>query len=248
MSDLIRFVRGLANRVLPGAAVDGSYADIRVSQRGEQVVHSLWGSRLHGFADEGSMLLAMNPTPGTAIAGIAAPTAFADTSALMYMRQSPTSTKRLYLLDLELGVEAAGTSSTNWNVVMKTDRGNSRYSSGGSVITPVNANPSSALASEASVYFGALTLAAASSDARLIDHERVQTVIKVIGSKYRFVFGDSSPGAPSGIPLEGTTQHARIIHCPPVVLGPGDAFAFHEFAASQAAAATYQFKARWIER
>jgi hypothetical protein len=248
MTDTV-FIRGVANRDLPALRSEGEATDVRLSRRGELISHSLWGSRLHGLANEGSLFVATNPTPGTAIAGIAAATTLDDLAALIFLRLSSSSTKRLYLLDLELQVAAAGASGTNWAYAINGDKNTSRYASGGSAITPRNANMASSVATEIDrLQFGAVVCTAASSEKRLLDHGLVQTVIKVVGSKYRFVFGDSSTGTASGIPLEGTTQHSQVIHCPPVVLGAGDSFVFHEFAASQSGAASYQFKMRWIER
>jgi len=240
---------GLAGQALPSKQTDNNSRRLRSSQRGELVVASLWGSRLHGFADEGSLFVATNATPGTAIAGIAAADGLDDLEALVYLRHGAASTKRLYLLDLELQVAAAGTNGTNFAYAIKGDKGNARYASGGTAITPKNANMADATATEIDrLQFGAVVPTAATSEARLLDHGLIQSVIKVVGSKYRFVFGDSSPGAPSGIPLEGVTQHAQVVNCPAIVLGAGDTFLFHEFAASQSVAAQYQFKMRWIER
>ncbi len=246
-SDTNRLVT--ADRIKPTPGSQLEKINPRGSRYGDGLVQSLWGSRLHGLAEEGSMFVATNPTPGTAIAGVAAADGLDDTEALVYLRMGASSSKRLYLLSLELQVAAAGANGTNFAYAIKGDKGNGRYASGGSSITPKNVNMADATATEIDRFqFGAVVPIAATSEARLLDHGLVQTVIKVVGSKYRFVFGDSSPATPSGIPLEGTTQHAQIINCPPVILGPGDTFLFHEFAASQSGAAQYQFKALWIER
>ncbi len=248
MTDIIS-VWGLTNRALPTSTVDNAYGPLRSTQRGELVTQSLWGTRQHGLADEGTMFVATNPTPGTAIAGITAADGLDDLEALLFLRHGASSTKRLYLLDIELQTAAAGTNGTNFAYAMKIDKGTSRFASGGSSITPKNPNAASAATTEIDrLQFGAVVPTAATSEVRLIDHGLLRTVIKVIGDKYRFVFGDSSPGPSSGIAIEGTTQAAINIACPPVVLGPGDSFLLHEFAASQTVAASYQFKARWVER
>jgi hypothetical protein len=41
--------------------------------------------------------------------------------------------------------------------------------------------------------------------------------------------------------MEGTAQAAIHRTCPPVVIGPGDAFCFRDFAASQSVGAQYLF-------
>lgn len=237
-----KLVWGLANRALPAPILDTQYGPARVSRYGELIHQSLGGSKLYALADEGSYFVALNTTPGTGIAGIAAASAFADTAALLFLRNGASSDKRVYLDKLILMPTAAGTNGTNFNFVMRADKGNSRYTSGGSAITPANVNMGSNRTSGIDrLQFGAIVAAAATSEARTIHQGPLRTVIKVIGDKYVFDFGGSTPGPVSGIPLEGTTQASINIPCPPVVLDPGDTFLFHEWAASQTVGASYEF-------
>jgi hypothetical protein len=95
--------------------------------------------------------------------------------------------------------------------------------------------------------FGAVVPTAASSNARLLWHSNVRTVIKVIGDKYLLTFG-AGQGAPVATTImAGTAQASIHLPCPPVVLGPGDTFLLHEFAASQTVAASYEFAMGWWE-
>jgi hypothetical protein len=72
-------------------------------------------------------------------------------------------------------------------------------------------------------------------------------VIKVIGDQYLFTFGQATLPNYGAVALEGTAQAAINIPCPPVVIGPGCSWLFHEIAASQSVAATYEFSAGWWE-
>lgn len=220
----------------------------RLSVYQEGYVQSMLGGKLTPLADEGTYFTATNATLGTAITGTAAPTAFSATVALMSMYNSASagSKKRIYPDWLLLSPKAAGTNGTNFSFAMSGDTVN-RYSSGGTAITPVNPNMDSSTASVATMYVGALTATAASTSVRRLAHGILRTVIKVIGDQYLFVFGDGAPRL-AGIPLEGTTQAALIIPCPPVVIGPGQSWLFHEIAASQSVAATYEFSMGWWER
>lgn len=243
MTDFNRLIQLQANRTLP-TPVSGDGIDIRMrsDRYGGAITSPLTGAKMHGLADEGSYFVAVNTTPGTGIAGIAAATAFADTAALIFLRNSASADKRIYLNELVLSPTAAGTNGTNFNFVMRGDKGASRYTSGGSSITPANPNMGSSRTSGIdALKFGALVCTAATSEARTLHQAPLRTVIKVIGDKYRFTFGDSSPGPISGIPLEGTLQASINIPCPPVILDPGDTFLFHEFAASQSVGASYEF-------
>lgn len=243
MTDITnKLVWGLANRGIPPAIGDNTYGPARVSRYGELVTQGLAGSKMHALAAEGSYFIVTNPTPGTAIAGIAAADGLDDLEALVFLRNGASNDKQIHLDFLLLQVAAAGTNGTNFAFAMKGDKGNSRYASGGSSLTPVNPNMGSTRTSGIDkFYFGAVVPTAATSEARLLNHGLLRTVIKVVGDKYLFKFGDSAPGVVSGIPLEGTTQANINVPCPAVILDPGDTFLFHEFAASQTVAAQYQF-------
>lgn len=233
---------------LPNPTLQNIYCPPRSSRYGDVIHQSLFGAKMHPVADEGSVFIATNPTPGTGIAGKAAPNTLADTAALMHLRNSDaTSGKNLYLLWLLLRPTAAGTNGTNFNLSQKIDKGANRYTSGGSAITPVNPNMGSTRSPLGVLKVGDLTIAAASSDARLVAHDQVRSVIKVIGDKYLLTFGDSVP--PSlGMIMEGTAQAFIPVACPPVVLSPGDQWLLHEWAASQTVAASYEFVMCWAER
>ena len=239
---------GVANRGLPGVTADGAQGAVRIGRRGEVIVQQLTGSKMHALADQGSYFVATNATPGTALSGIAAADGLDDLEALIFLRHGTSATKRLYLDYILLQVAAAGTNGTNFAFAMKGDKNTSRYASGGTAITPRNPNMADSTTSEIDrLQVGAVVPTAATNEARLLHHGLLRTVIKVIGDKYLFTFGNSSPAAVSGIPLEGTTQANVCVPCPPVILGAGDTFLLHEFAASQTVAATYQFAMGWWE-
>lgn len=231
------------SRALPQqVSGDGEYGPARGSRFGDLMSVPVLGSKMHALADEGGYFTAKNPTQGTGIAGIAAATTIADTAALMFLRNGASNDKRIYLDYILLAVTAAGTNGTNWSFAMRGDKGNTRYTSGGSVITPKNPNMGSARTPGIdTLVFGAIVAAAATSEMRDLHGLPVRSVIKVVGDKYLFKFGDSSPGQMSGIPLEGTLQANINIPCPPIVLDPGDSFLLHEAAASQSVGASYEF-------
>lgn len=238
-----KLIWGLANRALPApVSGDNTYGPVRTSRYGDLVTQGLAGSKMHALCGEGSYFIATNPTPGTAIAGIVAADGLDDLEALLYLRNGAANDKQIHLDFLSLQVAVAGTTGSNWAFAMKGDKGNARFASGGSSITPVNTNMGSSRTSGIDrLQFGAVVPTAATSEARLLHHGLVRTVIKVVGDKYLFTFGNSSPPAHAGMPLEGTLQASVSIPCPPIVLDPGDTFLFHEFAASQNGAAQYQF-------
>lgn len=239
--------QGNSQRELPGAQPNGTLQPIRHSRYCEPIVQP-FGAQL--ASDEGTYFTATNATLGTAITGTAAPTAFSATVALLSMfnavQNTPTSAKRIQLQWLRLEPRAAGTNGTNFQFAMSIDNGN-RYSSGGTAITAlVNSNMDLTTASNATITFGALTATAASAGVRRIAHGMVRPVIKVIGDSYLFLFGQTP--AASGVVVDGTAASQIVIQCPAVTLGQNQSFLFHEVAASQSVAATYEFSMGWIER
>lgn len=233
---------GVVGRDLPGVLIDNTQQPHRIGRRGEQYVLDHTGSKLVNLADEGAYFLATNPTMGTGIAGIAAATAYDATESLLFLRNT-SSTKRLYLDFIELVVTAAGATGTTTGFTLTSDKGNTRYSSGGSAITPVNPNLASSETASVTLYFGAVVTAAASSSARLLGNIPARSVIKVVGDHYRFQFGDSNAAwGCAGASLDGTTSAAITIPCPPVILGENDQFLLHDWAASQSGASSYELR------
>jgi hypothetical protein len=238
---------GTVRSDLPSVSAEGTYAPIRVSRHGEMFSRALTGSKLTNLAGEGSYFVATNATLGTALSGTAAPTAFSATVALLALFNSAATTgKSIHVDYLRLYPKAAGTNGTNFSYAMSVDRTN-RYSSGGTAITPVNANINSDVVSAATIYAGAITAAAAGASVRRFSHGQLRSVIKVIGDVYEFRFGDSS-AASQGMPLEGTLQANIVTRCAPLVIPPGCSWLFHELAASQSVAATFELELGYWER
>lgn len=229
--------RGLVGEARPTKQADGNWAGVRGNGYGEQYGVDAMDPRM--LCAEGSYFVATNPTPGTGLIGIAASTAYDAAESFLHIRNTNAS-KVVRLHYLHLKCTAAGTNGTTFGVTMVGDRGASRYTSGGATITAVNPNMGSTnTAADVVIKAGPLVTTAASADARILGDYPLRTVLKVIGDSYLFVFGNSSLPAFSGVPLEGTTQCALQIPCPPVELGENDQFLFHEYGASQSVGAAY---------
>lgn len=201
------------------------------------------------FAMEGSYFVATNPTPGTGIVGITATDTLSDTETLLFLRNDAAEGDDTYIvLDrLKLIVTAAGNGTIS-RFAIKTDTGATRIGSGGSAITEVNVNPDTgtgkagSITSKATIQFGAVATAAATSAVRLIDHGRFRATALVAHDEYTFDFG--GPSVPSRHTLAAgadTTIHRDVIAVNPVVLGPADQFFFHHFNAGGSSADTFEF-------
>lgn len=225
----------------------GEKRDLRATLYGDAVTAPLGKPRVQ-LADEGSYFVANNTTPLTAIAGIAAANGIDDTEQYFFLRNT-NSDKRIYLDYLMMQVSAVGTNGTNTTYVMKADKNaQSRYTSGGSAITPANVNLAESNSAGVELYAGAVVTAAASADQRTIASGQLRSVIKVAGDQYLFDFG-GDPASPSQYSTTIGTAIAHIrVPCPPVVLGPGDCWTFQINAASQTVAASFTFRLGFWER
>src|SRR5207244_3484336 len=105
-----------------------------------------------------------------------------------------------------LTLTAAGGGGTVRNMTFKLDssQSTSRYTSGGTSIgAGVNVNADSASTSNAQVYIGAITAAAAGS-ARLIANVMLREIIEIVNDTFLFDFGASGGGATSSLATGGS--------------------------------------------
>jgi hypothetical protein len=237
---------GKVSRVLPGTRlVDGTLDTEapRTSGYGEPYVLAY---DVRQSADEGSYFVARNATPGTGVVGHAAPTTH-DTEKAFIMLENGSESLRVTLDYIKLHVTAAGTGGTV-NYATHTVDKNRTYSSGGENLTIVNVN---LLGSQSSVLttakIGAVVPGQANTtNAVIVAHQRLRTVIPVVGDIIFFNFGGVP--VPSGAVLGGTTELERGIQCPPIVLGPGHSYHLVLWRASQSAAASYECEIGFWQR
>lgn len=199
------------------------------------------------LATDGQYFLARSPTPGTGIASLAAPTAFDDTKPFL-MIQNAHPTKVLTLDYIKLTCTAAGTGGSAIHYGHKVDGVNSaRYTSGGSVLTPVCPNMNQGALSSALIYCGAIVAAAASAAARLLGHSVMRPVIPVIGDTYLFTF-DGTFGAGLGAQaVAGTAVANVIVPSAPILIGPTQWYALHIWLPSQSNASSYEVELGYVE-
>jgi hypothetical protein len=203
-------------------------------------------TKLYPLADEGSYFVATNPTPGTGIAGHAAPTTMDNTKPFILVQNlAPPGGRNIYLDYIKLVVSAVGAGGTTNYATHLTDPG-AGYTSGGSSIVAVNPNLNSGQRSAASIYMGAV-VATASGNQRLVASQNARTVIAVVGDVLLFNFGTETQ-ALSNMPLEGTLQLERVMAVPPVILVPQGWYKLVLWRASQSGANSYEIEMGYWER
>ena len=181
------------------------------------------------------------------LASLDAATAYAATAACFNIfNQSTMSSKPNVLIKprlLRLTAKAVNTGGTDFRLHFFVDKID-RWSSGGTELTPVAAMGTMGAAttvlvrrtSQAKIYAGELTLAAA-SDAKCIGRVLVKNEIFAANEQIEIWFG--APLA-AGIDTAGLFRTATVVV--PVILGQGDNLSIHEVAASQTADPKFQYE------
>jgi hypothetical protein len=233
-------LEGKASRGVPAQSGEGTLVPQRLSRYGE--VHTLpYGKPLYGPADEGRYMVLRNATPGTGIAGHAAPTTIDDTKPLLYLRNDATVAegKRIYLDYIKLDVTAAGTNATDLGFQHILDV--RAAPSAGTQLTAVNANGDSSEAPSLTAWLGAAVVAAASTSVRRLAHGLARLVIPVVGDTYRFDFGAGSQAMGSMIDA-GTAIANIVIPVHPIVIAPGQSYLLHQRSSAQSGAHSFEFE------
>lgn len=208
-----------------------------------------FGSKNFRYADAGKYFVATNPTPGTGIAS-AAVTSFAATTPYLVIKNNNTvaSGIKIFMDFWRLTLTAAGGGGTVRNMTFTIDASQTttRYSSGGSTIgAGVNTNSDSGNGSNAQVYLGAITAAAAGS-ARTIGHVMMREIIEIVNDTFVFDFGPPSARPTTTLATGGTATVARYFSMPPVVIGPQEHLLAHYWGGSLTAA-TFENLLGWVE-
>lgn len=209
-----------------------------------------FGAKMHRYADAGKYFTATNPTAGTGIiSGVVA--TLADTTPYLLFKNNNTvgSGIKCYFDFLQLIVSAVSASNTRLDLAVRTDSSQSttRYSSGGTQITPVNVNADSVIASAVTMYAGAITAAAAGS-ARHLSHLVLREVISVVQDTYTILFGNIEAGVVGVNTTAGTGVVHRTFGHVPVVVGPQQHALVHIYGAGMAVTGlTLEFNLGYIE-
>lgn len=215
----------------------------------QQKVATVWPT-LHTLCEEGSLFVATNPTPGTGIATTTSITSETQTSPVLLMQNqwapgAPTS-KNLYPISLELIVTAAPTSATFWHYSIRLDAANpSKYTSGGSQITPVNTNAASGNTSSTAIYFGAITGLTQATGGRLIASGMLSPTIPLVKDTMRIEFGVASM---PGLVNVASTNVNRSASVPAICIPPGYWLAVQMWGTSNAGAPAFEFNLQYAER
>ncbi len=218
-----------------------------------------FGVKNHRYAQAGAYFMATNPTPGTGIiSGVV--TSLADTTPVLLVRNNNAAGSGICIYPdfLRLHVTVVGIGHTSPKLSLKLDSSQitSRYTSGGSTITPVSsgggsvavAGGSGTVAStQAQVYFGAITAAAAGA-AVLIDTFQLASAIEVVNDTWTVDFGSPTGSIKTALADNSTTITHGYFPTAPICIGPQQTMTAHLWAASMSTGITCQFSFGYLEK
>ena len=148
--------------------------------------------------------------------------------------------KRIYLDYLKLLCTVVGTAAAGVEFAITIDS-IERYSSAGTLITPVGVNMDDGRASIATMYAGNIVAAAAGSGVRQVTTTRIlKRVAPVAKDEYLVNFGNVE-----SYRLVGVDSVATV---PPVIIGPQQWALIHLWLPSQTAASSFEVELGWWER
>jgi hypothetical protein len=253
----------VVSRVLPQPVViDGPESEgyMRGSRYREAAVLS-YVRKSHLLADEGSYFVTNNSQSGLATSLLG--TSFSQTTLSPFLiatnLDSPGG-KRAYLDYITLVTTAAGAMTgatlTYLAFALSTDASVGRYSSGGTLLTPLSPNSDiSSAKSVLQIYAGALTLNAATANARIQVGQRTlrpcasTSAADVIGEEKILNWGGVEQGMFATYATL-TAINSSVHGLPPIVIGPQQCLILHLWSPGGAltTGASYAPEMGWFER
>jgi len=203
-----------------------------------------------------NFFVAHNATFKTAVAINATPTAISATEGMLSLYNSASRTgasdRNVLVIPLYIKLIAgtAATSGTDFSTRVAVDVID-RYSTGGSALT-VSSTYVDTLSSwtrrtaKSTVYFGDLTLAAASSEKQVgQQHWHIaSTAAQVAGDEFLLTFGDFQ--GPSALISSSAAQKYHQV-CTPVILAPGTSMIMQPFETAATGAAAFEIEMGIVE-
>jgi hypothetical protein len=259
-------LKGWVSRALPQAESDNDPGAVRLSRYGDVLTVGAVRKQ-HALADEGTYFTVNNSQTG--IVGPLLPTAFSDVnpSVTLIISNSDSpgnqNAKRMHLDWVHLLATvagAAGAGLTLCNFAWSIDNGD-RYTTGGTDLTGLIINPNADVGKSSSiarVRFGALTIAAATGNRRIVVGQRQfrqqnsATAMAVAQDHFLMNFGgvELSHGPQTDLSTAKTSAGTWLFSMPPIIIGPGQCALLHMWSpgAALTTGITFLPEIGWWER
>jgi hypothetical protein len=235
---------GLVARLQPTPSADGLNAPIRQDKFGAIAPWCDAPTR-HQFAEEGSYILATNPTISTGLTWVAAQTAFSDTAPNFYIFNN-SLTRSLYLDYLKMIATAAATTAASIQYAIKT-QSVARTFTTNNMLTIVPVNPNQALPllenpvimAQNSASVSVMT--ASDSSARIVGRGNLGG-LNIAGTEMLLTFGSTDAGCYPGSADAANQPGRRGASCPPIIIGPSQALTVYIWMPGSAASFNPEFE------
>ncbi len=238
------------NRVIGGVApqVDGTLGVLpyRTDPYGAAQVYGAAGD-LGAFADEGTMYIIQTTTPGTGIAGHAAPVQADVSTKPVFHLFNGSSTKTIIPKWIKIRITTAGAGGTDTNLENWLDSGGgvTTRSGAGTLVSPAicTLGGASVPSSAATAFIGAVTAVAV--NAKRVGHFKVRSTIEIVEDVYLIVFGAAAQSVFG--PVVATLNN----YCVPMAgcaVPPLTNWQVHHWGASHSGASSYDIQACYVER
>jgi len=246
-------VKGIVSRLLPTAWVDDRDADkpMRLARYGEQVAQVLHGPTRYALVEEGSYILATNPTISTGLTWVAAQTAFSDTAPNFYIF-NPESTsnpaaKSIYMDYLKLITTTAATAATAFHYAWILDAVSRAITTDNTLtITPVNPNGGASVVITPVIKVqnsATVSVITASSSAKRLVGRGTLGGLNVAGDELEIVFGSTDVGANAGLTAaQAAAVGHRVSNSPGIIIPPGWSLTGHIWMPSSTASPAPEFE------
>lgn len=190
-------------------------------------------------ADFGAYFTAVNPTPGTGLATIAAQATLADTSPFVSIH-APSNGRVVVLDYVRFTMAVIGTGAAGARFAVKTDVGGKANPTGSTIGSLVNVRAAVAQRAATCSVFGGPLVAAAAITPQLLHHAFLRGVAPVVGDSYLVRFGAMSPEPITDLAQAGTAIAAICVDAPPVIVAPGTCAQLHLYFPSQTVASNVE--------
>jgi hypothetical protein len=243
------FLTGLIKALLPSKTGDSDVAErtVRLNAFSELAVRDT-PANYYGMAEEGSLIVATNPTVSTGMTFVTAQTAFSDTVPNFYIYNTePVGGRSLRLHYLKMITTAAGTSATAWHYAVILDQvGRAIGTDNTATITPVNPNGAATISAVPLIKVQnsatASAIAASSASKRLVARGCLGG-LNIVGDTLQIYFGEMTPSAMSATAVTQAGQPGRRVdNSPPVMIPPGCSAVIHIWGVASAAAFSPEFE------
>lgn len=201
------------------------------------LMRPLGGAKASPYAELGAYFVGYNTTPGTGIAGHAAPTSADSTKPLVYLYNRGPGSVGVDYIRVRMTAIGAGATTTDFSVFVDQSGAATRSSGGTLMATPACTNTQANRGPNVDLYIGDVVTVPVA--ARQVGHQRVRSVVPVIEDQYVFTFGAANAQFPSALATSGTAIVQTVTNFAPVVIGPKDVFEFVEWGASQSGAHSF---------